>query len=92
MILGWAVRKGDDNLARRCLSRLYTNVPSFDVEQELACLKSVVNEEARVHPGGTFKQYIECFQGTNLRRTYISFAPLAFQQVRPDQKRKESYR
>ncbi|KAJ5618428.1 MFS maltose permease [Penicillium herquei] len=65
----WYVRNGDLEEARRALQRLTSSDYSpADIEETLVMMQHT-NELERSHVAGT--SYLDCFKGTNLRRTEI---------------------
>ncbi|WVW85797.1 hypothetical protein I302_107835 [Kwoniella bestiolae CBS 10118] len=76
----WAARRGNETKAKNSMRLLYGNVESYDVDREYLVLKHIIEEEGKNKSDVWFRQYLECFQGVNLRRTIISFLPLAYQQ------------
>ncbi|WRT68232.1 uncharacterized protein IL334_005208 [Kwoniella shivajii] len=76
----WCIRKGQTDRAKKSIRLLYGNVPSLDVEKEYNMLKLTVDEESKGKSDKVWREYLECFQGSDLRRTWVSFLPLAYQQ------------
>ncbi|WVQ68182.1 uncharacterized protein L199_006388 [Kwoniella botswanensis] len=76
----WAARKGDEAKTRSCMRRLYGNVDSYDIDREYLVLRHIIEEESKERSDVWWRQYVECFQGVNRRRTIVSFLPLAYQQ------------
>ncbi|ORY29328.1 putative MFS alpha-glucoside transporter [Naematelia encephala] len=66
-----AVRRGKPELARRALHRLrkYSETSESDVEATLAYIEHTTRLEQAETSGSS---YLECFRGTNLRRTEIN--------------------
>lgn len=65
-----SVRRGKPEEARRSLMRLYHNMPEREqrAEQTLAYIKYTTEMERAETANASF---LECFKGTNLRRTEI---------------------
>ncbi|KAF2821006.1 sugar transporter [Ophiobolus disseminans] len=66
----WLVRKGRIEEARKTLDRLVT-APAGAVNNDhrLAMMQNTIDLERKLKVGGTF---LDCFKGTNLRRTEIA--------------------
>jgi SP family general alpha glucoside:H+ symporter-like MFS transporter len=78
-------RKGQEEKAKRSLRQLYGNIASYDVDREYLVIMAAIDAEKPMHADGTVKaqaewrQYLDCFQGTNLRRTLVGALPIVAQ-------------
>jgi sugar porter (SP) family MFS transporter len=78
-------RKGQEAKAKRALRTLYGNVSTYDVDREYLVIVAAIEAEKPVQPDGTnkarpeWRQYLDCFKGTNLRRTLIGAMPIVAQ-------------
>jgi MFS transporter, SP family, general alpha glucoside:H+ symporter len=70
----WLVNKGREEAAAKALSRLGHS--ELSTEKHLAIMK-VTAAAAREETEGS--SFLECFRGTNLRRTIITIMPLTIQ-------------
>lgn len=61
----WAIRRGKKDLAKQQMRRLYSNVPSYDVEKEYLVLEALIAGEDGATAASNWKQYAECFKGSN---------------------------
>lgn len=84
--------RDQDERGKATLTRVNGKVPGYDVEVEYAIIKNTITEERRANlenNGGkeslTFKEildsYVECFRGTNLKRTIGAALPSCSQQL-----------
>lgn len=74
----WLVQNGQVNQARKVLERLTTRRDStFDVNKAIAMIE-YTNEMEKQASAGT--SYLDCFKGTNLRRTEIATCVWLIQQ------------
>ena len=62
---GYHARRGNDDKAKRCLERLYGSESTYDVEREYEAIAKVIDEERRAHGVVWWKEYRDCFTGTN---------------------------
>ncbi|KAK9428610.1 general substrate transporter [Lipomyces doorenjongii] len=66
----WLVKKGKIENAKRALLVLHRGEEPFDVDSEIKLLMHSVHHQEELNlAGGT---YLDCFRGTNLRRTAIA--------------------
>ncbi|RFU23806.1 hypothetical protein B7463_g12532, partial [Scytalidium lignicola] len=74
----WLVRKGRYEEARHALNRLTSKSadPEFDEHKTVAMMIHTVETERKV---GTGRTYLDCFRGTDLRRTEIACAVWSIQ-------------
>ena len=70
----WLVSKDRHEEARKSLRRLGTS--GLQAEKQIAEMQRTLDEHRRESAGTS---YLECFRGSNLRRTIISIAPLSIQ-------------
>lgn len=64
----WLVRKGRIEAAERALGKL-SSKPYAEIKKSLALIIHTTNFEEELNAG---RSYLDCFRGTNLRRTEIS--------------------
>ncbi|KAJ5542375.1 hypothetical protein N7535_004795 [Penicillium sp. DV-2018c] len=64
----WLVRKGRAEDAKRVLLRLTTKSEDFDAEETVAMMVHTTALEEKITKGAS---YLDCFRGTDLRRTEI---------------------
>ncbi|ORY89818.1 and other transporter-domain-containing protein [Leucosporidium creatinivorum] len=74
-------RRGNDEAAKKVLQRINGGVEGYNVELEYATLKQEVEDGKQLAVLAKGISFIDLFRGTNLRRTWISFAPFAWQQL-----------
>ncbi|KAJ8119116.1 hypothetical protein OPT61_g21 [Boeremia exigua] len=66
----WLVKKGCDEEARKVLDRLVSAPPGvINNDHRLAMMQHTIKVERELRIGGSF---LDCFKGTNLRRTEIA--------------------
>ena len=65
----WLVRKGRIEEARRTLQRLHSNSTERHIEDALALMIHTNAIEEEINRGTS---YLDCFKGTNRRRTEIA--------------------
>ncbi len=65
----WLTRQGDFDGAHRSLERLCSPQSPISPSQRLADIQQILKLEEEMHVGGT---YLDCFKGSNLRRTEIA--------------------
>ncbi|KAL2109143.1 hypothetical protein VUR80DRAFT_2941 [Thermomyces stellatus] len=70
----WLIDRGDESAAARALHKL--GVSPADMPKRLAIMRFTLAQVREETSGVT---YMECFRLSNLRRTMISIAPVAFQ-------------
>ncbi|KAJ9121876.1 hypothetical protein QFC24_004458 [Naganishia onofrii] len=73
-------RRGNEIKAKSSLQKLNGSIPGYDVDHAYGIMLEVIRQEDELHRDSFWQQTIDCFKGPNLRRTLISFIPLAFQQ------------
>ncbi|KAI1623434.1 putative maltose permease [Exophiala viscosa] len=73
----WLVRKGRLEQARRSLRRLTSSIVTDDQLDNTLSMMVLTNEHERQVTQGT--TYLDCFKGTNLRRTEIACATWVIQ-------------
>ena len=64
----WYLRQGKDDAARKSFQRLYN---SPNVDNQMASLRQTLEHEKAERQTSKQTSYMECFQGTNWRRTRI---------------------
>lgn len=67
--------------AKAALQKLNGAVPGYDVNHEYAVIADEVERTDALQQKQAAVAWVEVFKGTNARRTYISFLPLATQQL-----------
>ena len=78
---GWLIRKGNDEKAKRMLKRINGGVPGYDLDYEFKVYRADVHaglEEASKQGKVDWRSIYR--RPVNLRRTWVSFFPLALQQ------------
>ena len=76
----WLATKGRHDSAKKILQRVNGRVKGYDVETEYAIILQEVEEGRQLSASASKYPVWACFRGTNLRRTLISFFPIAWQQ------------
>lgn len=71
--------KFDHENAKKMLLKINGNVPGYDVEHEYAVLAHDVEARALLNESAAAQSWYKVFQGSNLRRTWISTLPLLCQ-------------
>lgn len=73
----YLIGRGKADQARTVLQRLRGSESDYDVDRDLATIQATLDHERQSR--GESGSYLECFQGTNLRRTLIACLPMAMQ-------------
>lgn len=70
----WLARQERKDSALQAMRRLYSTVPSYDVEIEYDVIRAAIEAEKAFSAtlDTTWRSYIDCFRGPNLRRTLVS--------------------
>ncbi|KAI1759237.1 general substrate transporter [Hypoxylon sp. FL1150] len=74
----YLVNKGRMEQAKSSLSKLRGNEPGYDVEEDIRLIEATIAHEKESHDGSV--SFLECFRGTDLRRTLLACLPMAMQQ------------
>jgi hypothetical protein len=70
----WLCRKGRHEAARKSLRRINGKVKNYDLDVEYEIIQREVSEGAALEDAQKGVNFFTIFKGTNLRRTFISFA------------------
>lgn len=78
----WCLKTGKDEKARKCLNRMHGSSNQALINAEVIRIREEVrvSEEMKAHAAQTGPPLLQCFKGTNLRRTLIACLPAAAQQ------------
>ncbi|GAA5922793.1 hypothetical protein JCM3775_006138 [Rhodotorula graminis] len=71
----WLLMKGKKDQARKSLDYLYSSQPNYDSDRSLAELEYTINKELEMKELAKSTSYLDCFKGTNLRRTFVAVFP-----------------
>ncbi|KPV74502.1 uncharacterized protein RHOBADRAFT_15861, partial [Rhodotorula graminis WP1] len=71
----WLLMKGKKDQARKSLDYLYSSQPNYDSDRSLAELDRRSALTPRVNAQAKSTSYLDCFKGTNLRRTFVAVFP-----------------
>lgn len=72
--------RGRHEDAKKVLNRLNGKVEGYDIEHEYAVIRVDVERQLALRNASSAVPWLAIFKGTNGRRTWISFFPLACQQ------------
>lgn len=75
----WLYKRGNHEKAKRARARLIGNVEGFDVEHEYAVFAQDIDRSVALSAAHGRFSMLNCFKGTNLRRTLISTSILCAQ-------------
>jgi sugar porter (SP) family MFS transporter len=78
----WLIRKGREAEAKKSMQKLYGNVAVYDIDKEYKSILTTIDKErhnASSDSGAEWRLYLDCFKGTNLRRTFVATIPIATQ-------------
>ncbi|KAJ5578459.1 uncharacterized protein N7459_007423 [Penicillium hispanicum] len=73
----YLVRHHQPEKARAVLLRLRANEPGYSVDLELETIRETLDQELRASTEAP--SYLDCFRGTDLRRTLIAVLPMVMQ-------------
>ena len=79
----WLTRHGHKDKAIRALERLYGHVSFYDVELEYQTILTTIEAERSQSSlnaqSSDWRMYLDCFKGTNRRRTFVACVPILTQ-------------
>ncbi|RSL59605.1 hypothetical protein CEP51_013891 [Fusarium floridanum] len=75
----WYLLKGNVNKARAALERIRRTEPDFDIDYEISSMQHLLDHQTPDNTEGT--SYLDCFRGTNLRRTCTACLIMLLQQL-----------
>ncbi|KAH8898754.1 general substrate transporter [Thozetella sp. PMI_491] len=68
-------QRGNHEKAKKIMTKIYGNVPNYDLEHEYSIvLKEIEDGKVLAHNEKSVS-VLDCFRGTNLRRTIVSLVP-----------------
>ncbi|OAL49305.1 general substrate transporter [Pyrenochaeta sp. DS3sAY3a] len=74
----WLVNKGRDEDAQKALLRIHGSEAGYNVNADVAAIRSTI--EAEREASSVSASYLECFKGTDRRRTFLACLPMVMQQ------------
>lgn len=74
----YLINKGHTERARSALLQLRGNEPGYDVDDDITLIGTTIAHEKASHEDAP--SYLECFRGTDLRRTLLACLPMVMQQ------------
>lgn len=77
----WLVMRGKIDDARKALIFINKSVPDFDVDEALMQLEYTLRKESEQRAMMQDASYLECFRGTDLRRTFCALFPAITQNL-----------
>jgi sugar porter (SP) family MFS transporter len=75
----YLVQKGQLDRARKAVQKLRSSEAGFDPEEEVRTMKATLDHERQQRAEAKQPSYLECFQGTDLRRTLVACLPVVMQ-------------
>ncbi|CAG9984749.1 unnamed protein product [Clonostachys byssicola] len=72
---GWYAGKGRHEKAKTVMKKLYRGVPGYDLDHEYSIILKEIEDGKILANSQSGVSVLDCFRGTNLRRTIVSLVP-----------------